>query len=83
MVTQASLKPKGNGLYGTPGFIAPEAAQDGVYSKQSDIYSLGVSLYRILNEFNSNDFTHAILWLKRRYSFLSMLLDSQKITLVN
>lgn len=35
-------------LSGTPGFIAPESIEDGVYDEQSDLFGLGCVLYHCL-----------------------------------
>ena len=41
---------KTRSLKGTLSFVAPEVMNDGEYSFQTDIYSLGIVLYKLMNE---------------------------------
>jgi serine/threonine protein kinase len=44
---------KGSDLFGTYLYSAPESLEDNEYSKFSDIYSLGIILYELLNNFST------------------------------
>ena len=47
-VSESTVALTGSGVVGTPAYMAPEMATDGIVTPQVDVYALGVTLYQML-----------------------------------